>query len=319
MNNVSITSAEDLITSPEQTRAGFVEAALEKNRKAQPLIDKARSLKSYASTVKNAKDLLRINNIRPALLTASGLSDKSFKYFSETDKDEAINKLIKEFLEPAGVDFVNELVYRYLLIKGDTLGGSMRNYVGSIAKIKLIRQFLAALDFQNITFFVLFKKDKKHNNWQNISYDEAYNSAEQIKALYWRYCKKNRLIFFDTTIPIVNKNVDICLYEGNTSDYDGGDIVLDNERAIMFGELKGGIDPAGADEHWKTGNSALERIRESFLKVNHPIKTSFIAAAIERNMAEEIWSQLINGTLSNVANITVSDQLSNYCNWIINL
>ena len=46
MNNVSITSAEDLITSPEQTRAGFVEAALEKNRKAQPLIDKARSLKS---------------------------------------------------------------------------------------------------------------------------------------------------------------------------------------------------------------------------------------------------------------------------------
>ena len=24
----------------------------------------------------------------------------------------------------------------------------------------------------------------------------------------------------------------------------------------MLGELKGGIDPAGADEHWKTGNAA---------------------------------------------------------------
>ena len=32
----------------------------------------------------------------------------------------------------------------------------------------------------------------------------------------------------------------------------------------MFGELKGGIDPAGADEHWKTGNSALVRIRKAF-------------------------------------------------------
>lgn len=318
MNNVFITSAEDLITSPEQTRAGFVEAALEKNRKAQPLIDKAKSLKSYASTVKKAKDLLRIKNIRSALLTASGISDKSLKYFSESDKDEAINKMIKEFLEPAGADFVNELVYRYLLIKGDTLGGSMRNYVGNIAKIKLIRQLLAALDFQNIAFQVLYKNDKAHNDWRNISYEEAYTNAEQIKALFWRYFN-DRLIFFDTTIPIVRKNVDICLYEGDTSDYDCGNIVFHNEKAIMFGELKGGIDPAGADEHWKTGNSALERIRESFKLKCHPIKTSFIAAAIERSMAEEIWSQFKDGTLSNAANITVSDQLSNYCNWIINL
>lgn len=319
MKNVYITSAEDLITSPEQTRAGFVEAALEKNRKAQPLIDKAKSLKSYASTVKTAKDLLHIKNIRPALLTASGLSDKSLKYFSESDKDEAINKMIKEFLEPAGVDFVNELVYRYLLIKGDTLGGSMRNYVGNIAKIKLIRQLLATLDFQNITFMVLFKKDKARNKWKKLSYNEAYYNAEKIKSLHWRYCRNDRLIFFDTDIPLVNKNVDICLYDGSPSDYDCGKIVYNKERAIMFGELKGGIDPAGADEHWKTGNTALERIRESFQLKNHPIKTSFIAAAIERSMAEEIWGQFKDGTLSNAANITVSDQLSNYCNWIINL
>lgn len=32
MNNRFINSAEDLITSHEQTRAGFIEAALEKNR-----------------------------------------------------------------------------------------------------------------------------------------------------------------------------------------------------------------------------------------------------------------------------------------------
>jgi type II restriction enzyme len=34
---------------------------------------------------------------------------------------------------------------------------------------------------------------------------------------------------------------------------------------IALGELKGGIDPAGADEHWKTARTALNRIHEAFL------------------------------------------------------
>ncbi len=29
------------------------------------------------------------------------------------------------------------------------------------------------------------------------------------------------------------------------------------EKTLMLGELKGGIDPAGADEHWKTANTVL--------------------------------------------------------------
>ena len=85
----------------------------------------------------------------------------------------------------------------------------------------------------------------------------------------------------------------------------------------MFGELKGGIDPAGADEHWKTGNTALTRIRTAF--ASYDILTSFIAAAIEREMSEEIWSQLCDNILNNAANITVDEQLTNYCKWIIEL
>jgi hypothetical protein len=40
-----------------------------------------------------------------------------------------------------------------------------------------------------------------------------------------------------------------------------------------------GIDPAGADEHWKTANFALERIRKSFAKKKKP-QTFFIGASI---------------------------------------
>ena len=85
----------------------------------------------------------------------------------------------------------------------------------------------------------------------------------------------------------------------------------------MFGELKGGIDPAGADEHWKTGNTALERIRSAFAAYN--IKTSFIAASIETKMADEIFAQLQTKTLGKAANITIDNQLTEYCQWLISL
>ena len=53
LHNNCISSAENLVTTREQTRAGFIEAALEKNRKAQPYIEEAKTLKSYASQAKN--------------------------------------------------------------------------------------------------------------------------------------------------------------------------------------------------------------------------------------------------------------------------
>ncbi len=89
-----IQCAEDLITSREQTRAGFIEAARAKNYKAQPYIEQARTLKSLSSQAASPSDLLNIEEIRNSLLTASGLSDKAFKYFSEEDKTEAIRILI---------------------------------------------------------------------------------------------------------------------------------------------------------------------------------------------------------------------------------
>jgi len=43
-------------------------------------------------------------------------------------------------------------VYRYLLIKGDALGGSMRNIVDSLGQQKLVRSFLAVLRVLGVTY-----------------------------------------------------------------------------------------------------------------------------------------------------------------------
>uniref|UniRef100_UPI004027B95B AvaI/BsoBI family type II restriction endonuclease n=1 Tax=Prevotella sp. TaxID=59823 RepID=UPI004027B95B len=315
--NNCIRCAQDLITTHEQTRAGFIEAALEKNRKALPYIEDAKTLKLYASKAKTPMDLLNISNIRQGLLTASGLSDKSLKYFNDSDKMDAIKKMIEEFLLPAGRGFVDELVYRYLLVRGDSLGGSMRNLVGKIAEIKLKRKIFSVLSMLQVSFKILFKRNKKSNKWACLSYEEAFSLADEICAISWCINGLDKVLFFNMTIPLVRNNVDICLYKGTPATYDSGNIVHSNGDAIMFGELKGGIDPAGADEHWKTGNTALARIRNAFKGYN--IKTSFVGAAIEEKMAEEIFLQLENNTLSNAANLTYNEHLTNYCEWLVKL
>ena len=125
------------------------------------------------------------------------------------------------------------------------------------------------------------------------------------------------VLAFNLNIPIVKNNIDICLFSTDSNTFDKGNIVNSPDRILMLGELKGGIDPAGADEHWKTGNTALNRIRTAFKKDGYEISTSFVAAAIEKKMADEIFGQLQKGVLSFAANLTIDEQLVNYCDWII--
>lgn len=138
-------SSADLRTSYAAIRAGFVSLALEKNRRATPFVQEARSLKVAAGAAKTPNGLKKLKGIRLGLLTAAGVSDKAAKHLQESDKDDAIAGLIAKFLEPAGENFVEELVFRFLLTRVDTLGGSMRNVGGYMAQRKLIRSIISCL------------------------------------------------------------------------------------------------------------------------------------------------------------------------------
>ena len=314
----NITKWEDLVTTHEQTRKGFIDAALEKNRRAKPYIVSATNLRHFAMQAKTPEELLLIPQIRKGLLTASGLSDKALGYFTEEDKIESINELIKNFLKPAGDKFVDELVYRFLLISGDSLGGTMRNLVGVFAQMKLVRHLLSIMDMRQIEYVVGFEDNRKVR-WKKTNSIDAFDDADKIKAIQWVYGDLRKVLFFNKKIPLVGNNVDICLYDCTHMPYSPKMITNGYRCAIMLGELKGGIDPAGADEHWKTARTALSRIRESFASKNLRIQTSFIGAAIEDTMAKEIISQLSDNTLSYAINLTFDNQLSDYCEWLITL
>ena len=88
-----LTTSDDLITSYEAVRAGFVALALEKNRRATPFVEQARALKVAASEAATPTDLISIEDIQPALLTAAGISDKAAGYLRSEDKTAAIQGL----------------------------------------------------------------------------------------------------------------------------------------------------------------------------------------------------------------------------------
>lgn len=123
---------------------------------------------------------------------------------------------------------------------------------------------------------------------------------------------------YNLTVLLVKNNVDICLFDLdpdtlNNSGYQSA------QSYLALGELKGGIDPAGADEHWKTARAALDRIRKSFAGAGYSPSLFFVGAAIERRMATEIWDQLEKGLLAKAANLNDPGQIASLARWLCTL
>ena len=132
----------------------------------------------------------------------------------------------------------------------------------------------------------------------------------KIQRIAWA----KRLLLSDKTATVVGKNIDIILLRRVQSKATDSELLSRKQAFIACGELKGGIDPAAADERWKTTKSALQTIRESFPQPGP--KLFFTAAAIEKSMATEIFSQLRSGELAFAANLTDSGQVSELAQWL---
>jgi hypothetical protein len=263
-------SATDLETTYEAVRAGFVALALEKNRRASPYVAQARALQAAASHARRPSDLLRIEEIQPALVSAAGVSDKATNHLQDSDKCKAVHGLIENFLEPAGASFVEELVFRFLLNRGDTLGGSMRNAGGFMAQCKLTRSIIAHLKLANKSYRWLHAKN---DDWSGMPDNDA-DIELHLRGLNWQTDGETRTLIYNLTVPIFQNNVDLTLF--NCAPKTLGKQTYRNPTAyIALGELKGGIDPAGADEHWKTARTALDRIQKAFAKHGEKPHTFF--------------------------------------------
>lgn len=185
-------------------------------------------------------------------------------------------------------------------------------------KENLLRMLISTMAVHGRKYSFLDAENKK---W--LKQNDDPDLEKRIKGLHWINDRGDRTLIYNIKVPIVGKNVDFCLFDGSPKD-----MIAEKDKKSMrnvpvkylaLGELKGGIDPAGADEHWKTANSALNRIRESFSRKKHSPLTFFVGAAIEKEMAKEIFKQLKAKKLSNGANLTNEQQVVSICAWLISL
>lgn len=289
---------KDLVTSHRAVREGFLEQALVKTRKAVPYIADARRLWKVLQNAPDVYSLIDLPDIQNDLIAASGFSQKAQVRLS----DEEIKSSLKNILDKivAGKNkaaWREEILYRYLLTKGDSLGGSMRNITGALAGSQFSEAILAVLKEKSII--------------PNVAHPAT--NQEKIQSIQWH----QRLLFLDKTPKFIGKNIDVILLDTTTPRVPADKHLHYPEDYIALGELKGGIDPAGADEHWKTANSALERIRQSF--PNNRPHLFFVGAAIENSMAEEIFKQLQDGRLAYAANLTMHKQVADLVAWLVRL
>ena len=288
-----IANPSNLITSHRAVCDGFLAQALAKTQQATPYVEDALRFYAALKDINSIDRLLDQMDIWSDLVAAAGFSEKARAHLTNEELKSALQKVLKT-IERAD-EWREEVFYRYLLTKGDSLGGSMRNYTGALAGQEFGTAVLHALS--------------EHGVAPDIT---TTPNSQKIKEIAW----PRRLLLFDKTPSLIGKNIDVILL--NTSSWRGPPRKSPPSAFVAFGELKGGIDPAGADEHWKTANSALDRIRQCFTAHRIP-PLFFVGAAIEVAMAKEIFNQLLDERLTYAANLTVQEQLADLADWLVAL
>ena len=292
-----IHSAQDLVTSHGATRDGFLEQAFRKTGTANPYIVQAHNLRRELQQSADPQSVVNNPKIQHELVAAAGFSDKASNYFSEQELRDAVLKVLEAIHEQASTDWRDEILYRFLLTRGDSLGGSMRNTTGASALVKFVDAIIDALTREGLSSTV----------------QRSPTNQKKIQTIAW----PSRFLLFDKKPPLIGNSVDVILIKRLTTGPTDSTLLAQRTNYIACGELKGGIDPEGADEHWKTASSTLERIRSKFPE--NPPKLFFAGAAIEEAMATEVFSQLQSGLLTHAANLTVPHQLSDLASWLVGL
>ena len=196
-----VKSPSDLVTSHAEICKGFLSQALAKTEKATPFIENARKLYKLLQQAKAIEGVLGLLDIQDALIAASGFSDKARTHLSPNELESALKKILQTIAQKARDDWREEIIYRYLLTQGDTLGGSMRNLTGALAGIQLTNAILTALRERKIV--------------PSIHYSPE--NSEKVQVVEW----PGRLLLFErptqTVVPVKSPNEARCHHGSGSS------------------------------------------------------------------------------------------------------
>lgn len=199
---------------------------------------------------------------------------------------------------------------------GDSLGGTSRNEVGRVALMRVIHPIIRHLYSNGWLFRIcrtlkgdILEKEESDSGtgkreWieidSQVDIDALLKEFEKSRVLYHeletingsRLLLNRQLEWEDESGEVYRVGPDLHSHVGTTD-------------MLWAAELKGGADPAGSDEHWKTATQALERIIQAAqaTKREQPA-LSFIATILVERVAFEAQDWIDQGKLTSVYNLT---------------
>ncbi|MBM4431318.1 MAG: hypothetical protein FJ026_13395 [Chloroflexi bacterium] len=200
---------------------------------------------------------------------------------------------------------------------GDSLGGTSRNEVGRVAMMRLIHPLLRHLHRQqrlaSVTYSLKGAIVADEDETQATTMDRAQLAiadATDIDELLSGF-EESRVLYHELQATngsrlIVNSQLNWHTGTGETHRI-SPDLYSHVGTTDLFwaGALKGGADPAGSDEHWKTATETLDRILRATEATGRPRpKLSFIATVLVDRVAQGAQSWIEQGKLSSVYNLT---------------
>jgi hypothetical protein len=205
-----------------------------------------------------------------------------------------------------------EMAYTNL---GASFDGSWRNEVGRLAYVGVITPLLLHLYEQGYLRSVLYilkgsivagDDETPSGALQELVVSEQTDLEAELKHL-----EEQRVVYREVRLRngnclLLNRQITWYDAEGNAHRI-GPDLFSsrDGDNILWGGELKGGADPAGSDEHWKTATRAFDRI---LLACKHTGRSepplSFIATILVERVAREAAEWIAEGKLTSVYNLT---------------
>ena len=207
--------------------------------------------------------------------------------------------------------------YRHVVMMtanlGDSLGGTSRNEVGRVAMMRIINPLLRHLFTQERLSSILYtlKGQITGENTGAVKRRRLIITSEtDIKELLNKF-ERERVLYHELETSNGSKlllNRQLTWQSQTKRTYKVGPDLYSNVADIDMlwaAELKGGADPAGSDEHWKTATQALGRILQAAEKTDRPKPMlSFIATILVERVAREAQSWIEQGKLTSVYNLT---------------
>jgi len=217
--------------------------------------------------------------------------------------------------------------YRHLIMMsanlGDAYGGTSRNEVGRVAMVRLMEPLIRHLHVKGHHLQINYSlkgafsvPEEDEEDMESASASKRIQLVHEIKPgddvePFLRQIADERVLYREIILEngsklLLNRQVTWTKPEGGTTKV-GPDLhtVVADRDMYWAAELKGGADPAGSDEHWKTATKALDRILEATEQTgrSRPL-LSFIATILVERVAFEAQDWIDQGKLTTVYNLT---------------